>query len=110
MAAFMAGYRLLPRHTVFYPPLAQQCRLYALSRFPHRATGFGRDSRGNVSRRSKLDPPSASEGHMWTPSDYEEKTPEDHSQHWKQRVPPTVDHMAGLERLLVNNNELVVTR
>lgn len=108
--AFMAGYRLLPGHSVFYTPLAQQCRLYALSRFPHRATGFGRDPRGNVSRRSQLDPTSASDGHVWTPSGYGEKTSEDHSQHWGQSVHPTVDPKVGLERLLVNNDELVVTR
>jgi hypothetical protein len=108
MAAFMAGYRLLPRRSSFCTPLAQQCRLYALSRFPHRTTGFGRNSRGNLSRRSQSDPPS--EDHLWTSSDNEEKTSEDHSRRSRQSIHPTVDSEAALKGLLVNNDELVVTR
>ena len=103
MPAFsMAGYRLLPRRT----PLAQQCRLYALSRFPHRATGFGRTSRGNLLRRSQSDPPISEDPLL----SYEEKISKDHSQRWRQSVYPTSDPEAGLKGLLVNNDELVVTR
>ena len=108
MAAFMASYRLLPRHPSFCTPLAQQCRLYALSRFPHRTTGFGRNSRGNLSRRSQSDPPL--EDRLWTSSNYEEKTSEDHSQRSRKSVHPTADPEAALKGLLVNNDELVVTR
>lgn len=108
MAAFIMGHRLLPRYTSFCTPLAQQRRLYALSRFPHRTTGFGRNSRGNMSRRSQSDPPS--EDRLWTSSDYEEKPSVDHSQLWRQSIHPTTDSEAGLKRLLVDNDELVVTR
>ncbi|KAF8123970.1 Scramblase-domain-containing protein [Boletus edulis] len=108
MAAFVTGYRLFPRQ--FCTPLAQQCRLYALSRFPIRTTGFGRNPKGSLSRRSQSDPPS--EDRRWTSSDYEEKPSEEDSQRWRQStvVHPTADPDAGLRHLLVNNDELIVTR
>lgn len=108
MATFIMGHRLLSGHTSSCTPLAQQCRLYALSRFPHRTTGFGRNSRGNMSRRSQSDPPS--EDRLWTSSDSEEKPSVDHSQLWRQSMRSTADPEAGLKRLLVKNDELVVTR
>ncbi|KAG6371393.1 Scramblase-domain-containing protein [Boletus reticuloceps] len=108
MAAFVTGYRVFPRQ--FCTPLVQQCRLYALSRFPNRTTGFGRNSKGSLSRRSQSDPPS--EDRRRTSSDYEEKLSEEDSQRRRQStvVHPTADPGAGLRHLLVNNDELIVTR
>ncbi|KAN0075268.1 Scramblase domain containing protein [Tylopilus felleus] len=108
MAALITVYRLLPRYSYFCTPLAQQCRLYALSRFPRRPTGFGRNPRGNVSHRPQSHPPP--EERLWTSPNYQEKPSEDDSQRWREGVHPTADSEEGLKRLLVNNDELVVTR
>ncbi|KAG8217391.1 Scramblase [Butyriboletus roseoflavus] len=61
-----------------------------------------------MSRRSQSDPPS--EDRLWTLSDYEEKPFVDHSQLWRQSIHSTAEPVAGLKHLLVNNDELVVTR
>jgi hypothetical protein len=108
MAAFIMSCRLLPGHLSFSAPLAQQCRFYALSRFPQRTTGFGRNSRGNMLRRSQSDP--LSEDHLRISSDHEEEPFADYSQGWKQSIRSTANPEAALKRLLANNDELVVTR
>ena len=108
MATSIIGHRLLPRQLSFRTPSAQQCRLYAFSRFPHRTTGFGRDSRGNKSRRLQPDYPS--KHHPWTSPNNGGKPFVDNPPLWEQKIRPTADSEAGLKRLLVNNDDLVVTR
>lgn len=97
-----------PGRLSFCAPLAQQCRFYALPRFPQRNPGFGRNHRGNMLRRSQSDP--SSEDRLRTSSDYEEKPIADHSEGWKQGIRPTANSEVVLKRLLANNDELVITR
>ncbi|KAF9239583.1 Scramblase-domain-containing protein [Melanogaster broomeanus] len=108
MFVLVAANRLVSKRA---SSLTQQHRLYALSRFPQRSTGFGRPStaRSNNSSRSLRE--SYCEDKSRTTFDYEKQPSVDQSQLWQTSMRrPTSDPEIGLKRLLLNNDELVVTR
>ncbi|KAH7909250.1 Scramblase-domain-containing protein [Hygrophoropsis aurantiaca] len=96
----------LASSSILRRPLPQNSiRSYALSRFPDRGTGFGRNANRKSARESK------GSSNQNSPLNYEEESSAEASQLWEssQRSPASNPEEA-LQRLLMRNDTLVITR
>ena len=95
----------LPRYRPTLRPLLAS-RAYALSRFPERNTGSSRQ-RPRITGRER----SGNRAFEYEKSTYEERPSSEESPLWgESQRGPFSDPEEGLKRLLLYNEELVVTR